>query len=211
MKRVVIIFTFIVLIVFGGCSTKEVSNKSALFWYGKILEAVKTSDLANADSYFLSLRSEHRKSPFIKEAILILANAHLDYEEYKVANYYYDTYIKLYGQSDKKEFISYKKIQSNFYSFNRAFREQKLLIDTIATSNKFIVEFPDSKYLSEVKMIIAKMNLAQISLNDKVSILYTKLDKPKASEFYRQKNSNNSLSKTKYKEAPIPWYRWLFE
>ena len=51
---VAIIFTFIVLIVFGGCSTKEVSNKSAIFWYQKIIHSVNNLELTQADNYFLS-------------------------------------------------------------------------------------------------------------------------------------------------------------
>jgi outer membrane protein assembly factor BamD len=212
MKKIKV-FIFISFLVWGfaGCSTKEVSNKSAIFWYQKIIHSVNNLELTQADNYFLSLKSEHRKSPLIKEAILILAMAHLDYEEYKVANYYYDTYIKLFGDKKSKEYISFLKIKSNFYSFKKAFRDQKLLIDTISSSKEFLNKFPNSIYSHEVKMIIARMDLAQISLNKKTAKLYAKIDKPKAQMFYLQKNKNKNLNQLDYKDAPTPWYRWIFE
>jgi outer membrane protein assembly factor BamD len=208
-KSIISIITF--LFLFSGCATKDHSNKSASFWYQKIIESINGANLTEADSYFLSLKSEHRRSDLIGEAILLLAKAHLDFEEYQVANFYYDTYVKLYGDSNKKEYAAFMKIKSNYYAFNRALRDQKLLQDTIQRSEEFLITFDGSIYTHEVKMIVARMELAQISLNDKISHLYAKLDKPTAAQMYQEKNEQKSLYKSQYEDAPTPWYRWLFE
>jgi len=176
-----------------------------------MVEAVNMKTLDSADNYFLSLKSEHRKSPLLGEAILILAKAHMDFEEYKVANYYYDSYIKMFGTQEAKEFAKFMKIKSNYYAFKRANRDQKLLIDTIKESSTFNKEYPNSMYRYEISMLVSRMQLAQISLNSTISRLYVKLDKPLASQKYNEKIELSPLKNIKYKNANIPWYRAPFE
>ena len=83
-------------LVFTACSSKteEEYNKPALYWYNKMLKQIASNDLDEADDTYTSLESEHRNSPFIPSAMLILVNAHIDEEEYALSNFYLDEYIK---------------------------------------------------------------------------------------------------------------------
>ena len=211
MIKKIVFFPIIIAIFLNGCKDEALYNKTASFWYNKILEGIDLSTLDSADSNFLSLKSEHRKSPLVGEAMLLLAKAHLDFEEYEVAKYYYDSYIKMFGSRENVEFAKFMKLKANYYSFNRAYRDQKLLIDTIEESKKFFDEYPDSIYKYEVKMIVSRISLANIAMNKEIKKLYSKLDKPKGSEYYEMKIEASDLSKVEYKDAATPWYRYPFE
>ena len=201
----------IITIFLGGCKDEALYNKTASFWYNKILDSISMSTLDSADSYYLSLKSEHRKSPLVGEAMLLLAKAHLDYEEYEVARYYYDSYIKQFGAVHNVEFAKFMKIKANYQSFSRAFRDQKLLLDTIEDSKLFLATYPDSIYKYEVHMMVSRIELATMSMNKSIEQLYTKLDKPKGAEFYQNKIDKSDLSALEYKDAATPWYRYPFE
>ena len=46
--------------------------------------------------------------------MLILVNAHIDEEEYVLANFYLDEYIKRFGLSKDIDYARYLKIKSKF-------------------------------------------------------------------------------------------------
>ena len=47
-----------------------------------MMKQISDGDLDEADDTYSSLESEHRNSPYIPSAMLILVNAHIDEEEY---------------------------------------------------------------------------------------------------------------------------------
>ena len=67
-----------------------------------------------ADSYYISLKSEHMRSPLMPTAILMLAHAHMNDEKYRLANFYLDEYSKRYGEGHNREYIEYLKIKASF-------------------------------------------------------------------------------------------------
>jgi outer membrane protein assembly factor BamD len=197
-----------------GCSKKEeaVYNKSALYWYKNILKEVQFLDLEKADDYYLSLSSEHFRSPLLKEAMLILTKAHMEQEEYLLAKFYLDEYIKKFGSTSDTEFIKFLKIKSAYLSIKNPNRNQELLLNTIAKAKNFINFYPLSLYKQKVQTMLTRLHLAQIYLNDKIAHLYTKLDKPKASSFYKSKNDRIEwLKNIEYKAPDISWLRQIFE
>lgn len=202
------------VLFFGGCSTKnseELFNKPAVFWYEKIIDSIKRGDLEKADDYFTSLSSEHIASPLLKESLLILAQAHSDEEEYILANFYLDEYLKRYGDKKSSEYIKYLKVKVNFDSFKQPKRDQQLLHDTIKEAEAFIKKYPKSRYEPLVQTILTKMYLADYYLNQSIIELYKKQDKPQAAAAYEEKNKNSWLHSTQMIEPNISWYRSLFE
>ena len=137
---------FAVLIFFAGCSGKqdEIYNKPAEFWYEQIIYDIKDSDLEAADKHFASMSAEHVSSPLVEQAMMILAQAHAQVEEYILANFYFDEYIKRYSDGSRMEYIKYLKIKANFDSFAQPARNQQLLLDTIEETKVFLQEYPDS-------------------------------------------------------------------
>ena len=78
------IFTLCLAVLLSACSLKTNSgldldevNKSADYWYQNMLKEIRNGDLEKADSYFVSLQSEHLNSPLLSEAMLILGRAHM--------------------------------------------------------------------------------------------------------------------------------------
>ena len=153
----------LVLAIFiTGCSTKsEVEyNKPAIYWYKKIIQEASRGDLDSADEHFTSLASEHINSIFLKEAMLILAQAHIAQEEYLLAKFYLDEYIKKFGDRESIEFAKFLKIKASFLAFKYPFRDQELLYETLNEAFSFKDTYPYSIYTPFVDTIVTKVNLA---------------------------------------------------
>ncbi len=190
----IITILIMLLLLFSSCANKsakkgsdEVYDKSDRYWYSQIIRDIKVNDLDKADESFTSLASEHVASPLLKEAMMILAKAHMKEEEYLMANYYIDEYIKRYGSQNNIDYLTYLKIKSNFLSFKKINRDQKLLLDTMAQAKNFINEYPNSPFLPEVETILTRLKSAEYLLNRNIVELYKKTGKLKAAKIYQEK------------------------
>ncbi len=214
MNLLKVLLVSMILLFSTGCSTKDKSaiyNKPALYWYSEIIKEIKNQDLEKADDYFTSLSSEHVESPLLQTSMLILANAHMQNEEYILANFYLDEYIKRYGDRENSEYAKFLKIKANFDSFSHPNRNQQLLIDTIANTKKFKTKYPNSKYLPMVNTILVKLKLANLQTSEEIASLYKRIDKPKASKIYRKKIADSSVKNANMIKPHVPWYRAWFE
>ncbi len=214
MKNIVSIMVFFFILLFStGCSDKASNefNKPALFWYKNMLKSISANDTEGADNYFTSLQSEHVNSPLLPEAMLILAKAHMDSEEYLLATFYLDEYIKRFGTNENIDFVKQLKIKANFYAFRISGRDQQLLIDSIKDAQSFLDEYPYSRYRPFVDTMLIKMYLADYSLNRDIANLYEKLDKPEAAKIYRDRAKYEWLKEIVAKEPQLAWYRKIFD
>ncbi|MEA3512275.1 MAG: outer membrane protein assembly factor BamD, partial [Campylobacterota bacterium] len=194
------------------CSAKdEEYNKPAIYWYNKMIKQIETYQIDAADDTFTSLESEHRNSPLIPSAIMIIANVHMENEEYAMANFYYDEYLKRYSLKQDVEYIEFLKIKSNFMAFQNQFREQDLLIDTLKEIQKFVDKYPDSQYIYLVKTIKSRLLMTKSLFDTEIAELYGRIEKPKAKKMYEDKASATWEDKKNIKDIDVPWYRWLFE
>ncbi len=214
MRLATIAALFLALFIITGCSTKKekvVYNKPALYWYEQIIKSIKNADLEKADDMYTSLSSEHIASPLLPEAMIILSQAHMDEEEYLLASFYLDEYIKRYGNEQKSEYARFMKIKANFESFPNPNRNQQLLIDTIAQTKEFIAKYPTSQYRPMVETMLVKLRLGNYYLNENIASLYERIDKPEAAKVYKEKIENSPLKTANMIEPHIPWYRSIFE
>lgn len=214
MKILKVLITTLFLFLAVGCSNKdkiEVYNKPAIYWYGQIIKEIKNQDLEKADDYFTSLSSEHVESPLLKTSMLILANAHIEEEEYILANFYLDEYVKRYGDSKNSQYAKFLKIKANFESFTHPNRNQQLIIDTIKNTKEFLAAYPKSQYNPMVNTILTKLELANLQTTEQIASLYKRIDKPKASKIYEEKIKKSSLKDANMIKPHIPWYRAWFE
>ncbi len=140
-----LLFAVALVFVFSACSQKSEKvkefDKPALYWYNKMIKEISTGYLEDADDTYISLESEHRNSPLLSTALLVLANAHIDEEEYELANFYLDEYIKRYALSKNIDYVRYLKIKANFQGFAYDLRDQQLIEDTIAQIEEFRKKF----------------------------------------------------------------------
>ncbi|MBD5165791.1 outer membrane protein assembly factor BamD [Helicobacter sp.] len=218
----IIQFSLSILCVFiflGACSSKTNSglaldevNKSADYWYQNMLKEIRFDDLEKADSYFVSLQSEHLHSPLVGEAMLILGRAHMQKEEYLLAGFYFDEFAKRFGNAENIDFMQYLKLQANYFAFGKRFRDQQLLLQSINEAKAFGEKYPYSRYRPMVDTMLLKLELANLSLNKEIIKLYERRGKENAAEIYQQKIDENAWIKdVYYKEAHSPWYQRIFE
>ncbi|WP_041959796.1 outer membrane protein assembly factor BamD [Sulfurospirillum arsenophilum] len=197
----------------SGCASKDkdVFNMPAIYWYEEIAKEIKNQDLEKADSLYTSLASEHIESPLLPEAMMMLSNAHIQEEEYVLANFYLDEYLKRYGNKANADHVRYMKIKANYEAFPNPNRNQQLLLDTIVQTKDFIVRYPDSKFRPLAETILVRLEMGEYFLDGNIKDLYTRVDKPEAAKSYDEKLKKSSLGEAKIVEPKIPWYRSWFE
>jgi len=210
-KKVGTVLLFALL--FLGCSSKDAVNeydKPALYWYQNVVKAVASSNLDKADNYYISLRSEHTRSPLLPTASMLLAQAHMEDQAYIMADYYLDEYLKKYAKGSNIERAKFLKIKAAFLGIKDINKDQKLMLDTLKNVDKFVQRYPNSIYLPVVDTIKVRLNMAQYMLNENIASLYTRLGKDKAAEIYKNKNANSPLNIADIKAPKIGFLDSVF-
>ncbi|MEA3353599.1 MAG: outer membrane protein assembly factor BamD [Campylobacterota bacterium] len=210
-----IVFITIAIIIISGCSSKTVEeqeyNKPAVYWYNKMIKQISNYQYDSADETFLSLESEHRRSPLLPTAIMIIATAHMENEEYEMANYYYDEYLKRYSSKQNVDYVRYLKIKANFLAFKSQYRDQELLSKTLNDVSDFIGEYKNSKYIYLAKDIESRLLMAQATLDNEIAELYGRLEKTEAQKIYESKAKKSWMDINSIKKVEVPFYRYIFE
>lgn len=202
----------LVLVFLAGC-TKDVDeyNKPAAYWYKKMIESVSEGNLEKADNYYSSLQSEHIGSPLLPEATLIMAQSHMQYEEYLLAEHFLNEYIKRYATPAEREYSEYLKIKAKYMALPNPRRDQGLIDEAISEGEAFKRKHPDSIYYPIVDTMVTRLYMAQASLNETIALLYERLDKPKGAAYYRNIEPQPWIDWDKVKKADVAWYREMFE
>jgi outer membrane protein assembly factor BamD len=186
--------------LFVGCvkSTEDIEefNKPALYWYKKIGTSISANNMDKADAFYISLKSEHMRSPLMPTAIMMLAHAHMNNEKYLLANYYLDEYNKRYGESDNREYTEFMKLKASFLGIKEVYKDQKLIMDTITKAKTYIYRYPGSAYAPLVNTILIRLHMSQYLLNENIAALYDRTGKPEAAKIYREKNSGSVVEMT---------------
>jgi len=191
-------FTLLMFVaLFLGCSAKDKVNeydRPALYWYKNIVKEVASSNLDKADNYYISLRSEHMRSPLLPTATMFLAQAHMEDQAFIMADYYLDEYLKKYATGSGVEQAKFLKIKAAFLGIKDINKDQKLMIDTLNEVNRFVKSYPSSDYLAVVQTIRVRLNMAQYMLNENIASLYSRIGKEGAAVIYRAKNAKSPLN-----------------
>ena len=197
-KKTVLISMAMVFLFVGCSDDEEVAefNKPALYWYQQIANSIGNGGLDKADSYFISLKSEHMRSPLMPTAMMMLANAHMLEEEYLLANYYLDEYNKRYGEGDSREYTDFLKLKSSFLGVKDVYKDQKLIMDNIAASATYINRYPGSNYAPLVNTMLIRLYMSQYLLNENIAALYDRTGKEEAAKIYREKNEGSVIGMT---------------
>lgn len=210
-----LLFVTSLIFLFSACAQKPETiqeyGKPALYWYNQMITQISGGYLEEADNTYISLESEHRNSPLLPTALLILANAHMDNEEYKLANFYFDEYLKRYALSKNIDYVRFLKIKANFKGFVYDLRNQKLLEDTIAEIDTFKESFPKSSYMPLVDTMSSRLYMAKASLDKEIADLYRKLGKEEAAKYYDEKVKNSWVETDEIEDVDTPFYRYPFE
>jgi len=180
-----------------GCSKDEEEvaefNKPALYWYQQIGNSISAGNMDKADAYYISLKSEHMRSPLMQTAMMMLAVAHMDNEEYLLAGYYLDEYNKRFGGEKNREYIEYMKLKASFLGIKDVYKDQKLIMDSIGGTQTYLARYPGSVYTPLVKTIQVRLYMSQYLLNENIAALYDRTGKEDAAKIYREKNKGSII------------------
>lgn len=204
----------VLLAILTGCSAKQeggLFNLSPEAWNAQIISDITSRNLENADKHYISFSSEHIASPILEQTTLILAHAHMEREEYKLANFYLDEYIKRYGTAEKIEYAEFLKIKANFDSFLKPNRNQKLMQNTIIEIRNFLVSYPNTMYRPLVDTMLTKFKLAEYYLNENIKNLYNRTGRDESAKIYEHKLEDSSLKDANLIPPQTPWYTEPFE
>ena len=182
------------IVLLTGCNEGETVaefNKPALYWYKKIAQYVGRKNLDKADEYYISLKSEHMRSPLMPTAIMMLAHAHMDKEEYLLASYYFDEFNRRYADETTREYTEFMKLKAAFLGIKDVYKDQKLIMDSIVNANTYLYRYPGSEYTPLVGTMLIRLHMAQYLLNENIAALYDRIGKPEAAKVYRAKNKDS--------------------
>lgn len=200
------------LILLSGCGKEpEEFNKPAEYWYEKMVSAVSNGNLEKADSYFSSLQSEHISSPFLSEATMIMAQAHMAHDEYLLAEHFLNEYIRRYATPEGREYAEFLKVKAKFLALPNPGRDQGLIDETLKGVEAFKVSYPYSTYLPQLNTMETQLHLARGVLNERIAQLYERLGKPNGAEYYRAMAPVTWIKPTEVVNADVAWYREMFE
>jgi len=210
MRQFFLILAFAFL--FLGCSKDiEEYNKPAAYWYKRMIASVSDGNLDKADNYYSSLQSEHIGSPLLPEATMIMAQSHLQYEEYLLAEHFLNEYIKRYATPGELEYSEYLKIKAKYMALPNPRRDQGLINEAITAGNKFKIKYSRSIYYPIVDTMVTRLVLARASLNESIAELYERLDKPMGAEHYHNVRKENWVDWEDVEKADVAWYKEIFE
>lgn len=212
MKFNLMLSTLVIVFLLSGC-TKELEeyNKPAIHWYSKIIASISRGDIDKADNYYSSLQGEHIGSPLLPEATMILAMAHLENEEYILSEHFLDEYIKRYANPNEKEFAEFLKIKAKYKALPNPRRDQVLINDAIQDAMEFKQNYPSSTFFAFVDTMAVNLYMADSALNQTIADLYTRIDKHKSAQYYKEIKPQNWIDWSEIQRADTPWYREWFE
>lgn len=204
---------FIIGLFLSSCSvaTDELYNLSAGEWYKQIIEDLQKRDLDKADTHYNGMASEHIADPLLEPTLIILAQAHIDEEEYELAEFYLDEYNKKFGTSRNGDYIRYLKIKAKFDAFAVPNRNESLMLESKKEIATFLKDYPYTQYEPLVQTMLTKFNLAIFYLDDSIADLYKRIDRQESYGIYEQKLKDSEFRQQSIIKPELPWYRSIFE
>ena len=209
--RTILVITAM-LLLFGGCA-KQVDeyNMPAAYWYKKMIADVSDGNLERADNYYSSLQSEHIGSPLLPEATIIMAIAHLQHQEYLLAEHFINEYVRRYASVQQREYAEYLKVKAKYMALPYVRRDQGLIHDAIKEGEAFKRNYPTSGFYPIVDTMVTRLYLSQAALNLSIADLYDRIDKPKSAAYYRAIKPEPWIDWEEVETADVAWYRTVFE
>ncbi|EHA5009831.1 outer membrane protein assembly factor BamD [Campylobacter upsaliensis] len=212
MKKNLLILSLIITF-FTACSTK---NKDELYlspsqWYAQIIKDLQDKDLEKADTHYSGMASEHIADPLLEPTLIILAQAHMDEEEYQLAEFYLDEYNKKFGNSKNVDYTRYLKIKAKFEAFAVPNRNQALMLQSQQEIDNFLKEYPNTQYKPLVQTMLTKFNIAVFYLDSTIADLYNRTNRQQSYEIYQEKLQQSEFFERSIITPELPWYRAIFE
>lgn len=207
MKQRLLFCIVCIALFLTSCSKKvEEFDKPAMYWYEEIFKEIRYNNLETADTKFASLQSEHVNSPLIPEAMLALGHAHMAQDEFILAEFYFDEYLKRFSNRKNYSYINYLKILARYFSFKNHSKDQQFMLDSMIEIKNYLDAYPNEIYTPFVAHILTKFKLGQAELNAAIANVYKKADKEHAAKIYLDRNDGDLRQNFRNVTNGVPWY-----
>ena len=175
-----------------------------------MIAEIAFGNLEKADDHFTYLQSEHINSPLLPEAMLILGSAHIEDGEYLLGTFYFDEYIKRYGNISNVEYLAYLRNMASFGVFRKQSKEQDFFHNTIDEMERFLDRYKSGRYVPYIEDVYVRFLLGQDELNHDIARIYERRGKPLASQHYKDMKNIEIDESVKLKPSYMPWYIKIF-
>jgi outer membrane protein assembly factor BamD len=88
------------------------------------------------------------------------------------------------------------KLKASFLGIKDVYKDQKLIIDSIAAAKVYINRYPGSPYAPLVNTMLIRLHMSQYLLNENIAALYDRTGKEEAAKIYREKNKGSVVEMT---------------
>ena len=123
-----------------------------------------------------------------------------------LAEFYFDEYLKRFGNAQNADYITYLKLQSRYYGIKNSSKDQEFFSNSLGAFDNFLDRFPTSRYVPFVQSMQVRFVLGQNELNKCIVNVYTKQHKQEAAQKYLDRIDDELESSTKPTPSHIPWY-----
>ena len=198
MKKEIVVLFLASLFFLSGCGTNKSTVPSALsetVIYKNIADAIIKEDLDKADELYLSLKSRYANSLLLEDATRMLLIAHMQKQEYLLANFYATELQKRFENDQNSDEFAFLKLKAHFMGIKETNKDQKLITQTVAMADTFKQHHSDSAFVPLADTLYLKLLMTRFLLNENIAALYDRIGKTKAAAIYREKNSAIGLSK----------------
>lgn len=174
MKKIITIFF---LLLFVSCATnkkkeEDYINKSEKELFDTGVQQYKKQNYKNATKNFESLRSIYSHSEFAEKSILYLININIKEKKYSDALILMEDLISEYPGYSFNEELHYDYVMTFYKSVEKQLRDSELILRVKGMLNKFLINFPNSEYRSEIEKEIININNRLIYKEIEVGYFY---------------------------------------
>lgn len=150
-------------------------------------DAIAKNKLEVADNLYLDFREDHYRSQKISALMLQLSKAHMQQQEYLLANYYAQSYASDYPDGSHVDEAWYLQLRSYFLRFKSSKESSMDIYEQFDEASKVYIEnIRKKEFRTKVKEMQEEAKEIQKNRNEALALYYEKLNKPKAAEFYRE-------------------------
>ncbi len=178
---------FVCGLILVGCAAQTIQKAAdAQFYLDRGKQYMERKDYIKAQADFQTVIESYPASMLVDQAQFWLAEAHYSNEDYVTAAYEYDRVYKDYPSSRHAEEAQYKRAMCYYHESPKAPLDQKNTQLAIDEFNRFISNYPRSKFLDDANARIQELRNKLALKEYKNAETYRKLKQYDAAmQYYR--------------------------
>jgi len=175
--------TILISLFLIACTNTQNINPSINKSNNKILQFIKNGDLDSADEEYIKIK-DTQDSTKIKDSATILAIAHIENNEYILANFFIQEGLSI-DSSD--EFLKFLLIKNQFLSANEHNNDLSYIKKALKALEENSYLISDNEYKTLTSTMITRLKIDIAKRNKDIANQYKSLNKIQAYKIYKQK------------------------